>query len=1091
MSIKLGKFPRCSECGAQLDMLAELPPHVRTVECRYCKTKVPLISFAQEAAQHEKKLDELRQDISKLQQDMETASREMRRRAQEHFEQLQQELKSRSLEYKNSQLEQLYNLFCLGEDARNTQRYEEAKTYYTQALALRHALKKHTDEAALHWHILECEFGVEYVPEVGTNAYLPTLTGIQVDDVLENPHFRSILVLCHEAGDDALRLFYEQKAQRLNAILKKYQQLSASEPPYDVFISVKQGDEHGKMTSDADVALELYHELSAQGLLVFNSRKKLKAGEEYEPYIMHAMHTATLMVVVASCEEHLNAPWLRNEWRRFRWLKESEGSDSARRLIVYSTKLGDPLTLLEFGAGLQRIEAQHEAEPLQKLCRRAMEICRNRPALSAQTERIFIELGYGEFGKAKELCEQALNADPKNGYAYLGKLMIELGVRTQEELGELKTPFDSSKHFLRIMDFGDNALKRQVQEYIRLINERNEYNRKKDICRAVLTDLRGARTVEQCRKIAKRLDGLNDFAEADAARTAVQTKIAQIHSGIYEKAVELKRKKEWQKAIEVFRTIVDVRDSREQIAQCEDAILDARYNEALSAMRRREFRNAEAAFAALGDYRDSKQRCTQCNISAQEEDKRLELDALRQKLQETEAQLCSLRQSDTERSEQYTALQSDRNRLEREATSAQQQAEAFRKERDSLRASTSDSRNTQNALVNTVNEVQAQHQQTKERLAQVEAELDEAEGELTKLHSRNEMAGMLLKATLLSLLFGMILATAISCFRLQRVKDQFANGQTAEALLSYRSAAVYANNPPVGFLFNVAEALMKPSDELKAALDETVRRFDRIEAGSYHTLGIGEDGAVVAAGYNYEGQCLVGEWTNIAHLAAGVYHTVGLHTDGTVVAAGNNEDGQCDVTDWTYITDIDAGDYHTVGLRMDGTVVATGRNAHGQCDVSDWRDIIAVSTGGFYTVGLKADGRVVATGHNTSGQCNLTAYSLVAVAAGFDFTVGLRWNGEVVAVGNNEFGQCDVSEWKSIVAIAAGADHAVALKTDGTVVAAGRNDDGQCNVGEWTDIVAINAGYYHTVGLKEDGTVVAVGRFKEDQLNVSEWNLMR
>ncbi|MGN0803541.1 MAG: hypothetical protein ACI4MF_13195 [Candidatus Faecivicinus sp.] len=66
--------------------------------------------------------------------------------------------------------------------------------------------------------------------------------------------------------------------------------------------------------------------------------------------------------------------------------------------------------------------------------------------------------------------------------------------------------------------------------------------------------------------------------------------------------------------------------------------------------------------------------------------------------------------------------------------------------------------------------------------------------------------------------------------------------------------------------------------------------------------------------------------SNWSSLDAGVSITVGLKTDGTVVATGYNEDGRCNVGDWTNIVSVSGGFGHTVGLRSVGTVVATGWN---------------------------------------------------------------------------------------------------------------------------------------------------------------------
>ena len=71
-------------------------------------------------------------------------------------------------------------------------------------------------------------------------------------------------------------------------------------------------------------------------------------------------------------------------------------------------------------------------------------------------------------------------------------------------------------------------------------------------------------------------------------------------------------------------------------------------------------------------------------------------------------------------------------------------------------------------------------------------------------------------------------------------------------------------------------------------------------------------------------------------IAGGAYHTVGLKSNGTVVATGYNEDGRCDVGSWTDIAAVACEDRYTVGLKSDGTAVAVGFNGDNQCAVSNW-----------------------------------------------------------------------------------------------------------------------------------------------------------
>ena len=79
-------------------------------------------------------------------------------------------------------------------------------------------------------------------------------------------------------------------------------------------------------------------------------------------------------------------------------------------------------------------------------------------------------------------------------------------------------------------------------------------------------------------------------------------------------------------------------------------------------------------------------------------------------------------------------------------------------------------------------------------------------------------------------------------------------------------------------------------------------------------------------------------------IVCGDSHTVGLRADGRVLAAGYNEDGQCNVGNWRNVIAIACDSYHTVGLRADGTVVATGKNSDGQCGVSGWKLFYTLDT---------------------------------------------------------------------------------------------------------------------------------------------------
>ena len=74
-------------------------------------------------------------------------------------------------------------------------------------------------------------------------------------------------------------------------------------------------------------------------------------------------------------------------------------------------------------------------------------------------------------------------------------------------------------------------------------------------------------------------------------------------------------------------------------------------------------------------------------------------------------------------------------------------------------------------------------------------------------------------------------------------------------------------------------------------------------------------------GENKYCQCDVEKWNNIVSVSAGSNHTLGLKNDGTVVAVGENNYGQCEVENWTNIISISAGYGYTVGLKNDGQLL--------------------------------------------------------------------------------------------------------------------------------------------------------------------------
>ena len=116
----------------------------------------------------------------------------------------------------------------------------------------------------------------------------------------------------------------------------------------------------------------------------------------------------------------------------------------------------------------------------------------------------------------------------------------------------------------------------------------------------------------------------------------------------------------------------------------------------------------------------------------------------------------------------------------------------------------------------------------------------------------------------------------------------------------------------------------------------------QIDSCGKHTVGLKSDGTLVAtkftenpddtdmnkemqSAYNEYGELDFKDWNDIKAISVSNNFTVGLKDNGNVIATGDNTYGQCDVSDWCDIEEISTTLYATYGLKKDGTVVATGK----------------------------------------------------------------------------------------------------------------------------------------------------------------------
>lgn len=88
---------------------------------------------------------------------------------------------------------------------------------------------------------------------------------------------------------------------------------------YDVFISFKNSGRSGKPTPDALVARKVHEALKSAGIGAFFSEESLaeKGTGQFSKAIESALDSAKVLILVASCREHIESRWVEAEWDSF------------------------------------------------------------------------------------------------------------------------------------------------------------------------------------------------------------------------------------------------------------------------------------------------------------------------------------------------------------------------------------------------------------------------------------------------------------------------------------------------------------------------------------------------------------------------------------------------------------------------------------------------------------------------------------------------------------------------------------------------------------------------------------------------------
>ncbi len=512
--------------------------------------------------------------------------------------------------------ERIANLYDRANHFRRNNDFDKAMSIYEKIL-----IEDSTDAEA-YWSLVLCRFGIEYVEDPQSHRRVPTVNRVQFTSIFDDDNYRSAL----KYADISQRVIYEKEAKEINEIQKNILLVSQNEEPFDIFICYKETDNQGRRTPDSVLAQELYYQLTQEEFKVFFSRITLedKLGTAYEPYIFAALNSAKIMIVLGTKAEYFNAVWVKNEWSRYLALIKQ----GQKKMLIPAYKDMDPYDLPEEFSHLQA-QDMSKLGYMQDLIRGIKKIlgrdtmpvrtrgvsvgqAGNNQDVGAMLRRAAIYLEDSEFKRADEYAERVLDKKPESAEAYIVKLLVELKLNSEADLANHPSVISGYLNYQRACRFASPEYKKVIEGYNAAIVERiSNAGIEKTYVRAVelmrLRNYEGA--IQLFRSISQYKDSLGKIDECNELINIAEK------DEIYNKAIAFMKSKNIEMAISLFESIRDHRDSWEQIKLCigqEEAERLDMYNRASSLFEEGEYGEAFNIFSNLKGYKDSDAKKDEC-----------------------------------------------------------------------------------------------------------------------------------------------------------------------------------------------------------------------------------------------------------------------------------------------------------------------------------------------------------------------------------------------------------------------------------------------------------------------------------------------
>jgi tetratricopeptide (TPR) repeat protein len=522
-------------------------------------------------------------------------------------------------------------------------------------------LNEDDSDAEAHWGVLLSRYGIEYVEDPKTHLRVPTLHRMQSESIAKDADY---LLAVEHAPDGHTRYLYEQEAKQISEIQKRILSISTQTEPYDVFICYKESSEAGTRTKDSALAQDIYYQLTNSGIKTFYSRITLedKLGQEYEPYIFAALNSAKVMVVVTTNPANINAVWVKNEWSRFLALMKK---DSGRLLIpcyqdMDAYDLPEELSLLQsqdmskigFIAdlirGIKKVLDVGHTGTADGNAHATAPVAGTTAAPTAGAESLIkrgnLFLEDKDFKSANEYFDRALDIDPENATAYIGKLSAELNLTCEADLANEQTRFNNNSNYTKAIRFATPEQKARYTGYDKSVADRLEEERlaaEQAVAEKAEQERIAAAEKAEQERIAAAEKAEQERVVAEKARIEAENARRETYDKAFQLGQSAKSATKLHQTVELFKQLGDYQDAPMQVERFTPLAKKARnrliairsiaitatiavilivtlviipttdYDKAVMLMESGQYDEAITVFEALGDYKDSKDKAVQ------------------------------------------------------------------------------------------------------------------------------------------------------------------------------------------------------------------------------------------------------------------------------------------------------------------------------------------------------------------------------------------------------------------------------------------------------------------------------------------------